>query len=258
MALNFKRMLAVPPADGAAASVYGLPLAHMAYRIGCGGHLLRAKLPVALRGGLLVADSGGFDGRGNAQTLCNELLRECTSRGFDGVICNFDGPALPVLGQLVGLLGAQTAQRGWHLYVTEGYARFSQNARVLISSALSGGSLKARLLEAAGRYGVGRICLATERVREDFFLPSPAGSGTALTAEGLERLISQRGPSVFFSQELCCHYFTYMNTNGSAHFVLFDDGASLRKKWEIARGVGIETALVAYPEVADVMGEILR
>ncbi|MEG0598293.1 MAG: hypothetical protein RR502_09645, partial [Oscillospiraceae bacterium] len=70
MALNFKRMLAVPPADGAAASVYGLPLAHMAYRIGCGGHLLRAKLPVALRGGLLVADSGGFDGRGNAQTLC--------------------------------------------------------------------------------------------------------------------------------------------------------------------------------------------
>lgn len=47
----------------------------------------------------------------------------------------------------------------------------------MISSALSGGSLRQRLEEAVERYGPQRTTLAVERVAEDFFLPPQPGRG---------------------------------------------------------------------------------
>ena len=63
-------------------------------------------------------------------------------------------------------------------------------------------------------------------------------------------------PSVFFSGELCARYFTYMNREGGAHFVLFDDGDTLRRKMEVARRAGIHTFLAAWPEVADCVEQL--
>ena len=251
-------ILSVSPADSRAAGALGLPLAHRAYRVGGGPHLFRSNMPVAVRGGLMVIDDSGFDGLGEPTPFCHEVMRECSARGFDGVICNFAARPLTVLGAIVAELGELMHKRGWPLYVNEAYGRFSDKAMVLVSSALSGGSLQLRLTEAAERYGAGRVALEVERVCQDFFLPSPTGQGVELTPEELRRRMEELSPSVFFSSELCAHYFTYMSPQNGAHFILFDDAGSIRKKLHIARSLDIGHAVLAYSQVSDLLGEILE
>lgn len=249
-------ILAVAPTEILAAQEHGLTLAHMAYRVGGGPHLFRANLPVPAHGGLMMIDDTGFDGLGEPDAFCQEVVRECSARGYTGVVCDFDRQ-LNLLGRIVTKLAPLMERQGWPLYVSEPYGRWSDTAKVLIPTALSGGSLHQRLSEAAEQYGPQRVALAVERSAEDFFLPSPTGQGIPLTREELDRRIQDLSPSVFFSGELCAHYFTYMNKQNGAHFILFDDASSIRKKLHVARSLDIADALLVYPDVADLMGEIM-
>ena len=251
-----KLILTAPPDAAREATSHGFPVGHMAYRVGPGAHLLRANIPINLRGGLMVVDGGGFDGRGEAGPFCQQVIRECSARGFDGVILDFEGRPHPLLGQIVTRLGALLSRRGWPLYVTEEYAGFSDQARVIIPSALSGGSLSQRLSEAVERYGTGRVALGVQRVAEDFTLPAPSGSGVPLSRQELSRRIESRGAAIFFSDELCAHYFTYMSRQSGAHFVLFDNAGSIRKKLQVARNLGLCACILAWPEVEDIIGSI--
>ncbi len=133
-----------------------------------------------------------------------------------------------------------------------------KKTKIIISSALSGGSLTLRLSEAAEKYGAERVTLGVERVAEDFFLPSPNGQGVPLSREALKKRMAERSPSVFFSKELCAHYFTYMSKESGAHFVLFDDAASIRHKLQIAGKLKIREAVLAYPQADDLLAQILE
>ena len=256
MGTRMQLILAAPPEDVTAAQAHGLTLAHMAYRVGGGPHLFRSNQPNPPRGGLMYIDDGGFDGRGTPDAFCQEVVRECAARGFGGVICAFDR-WLSLLSAVVEQLGPMLVRQGRSFYVSEPYGRCTATGRVLIPTALSGGSLRQRLGEAAERYGAGRVALAVERTAADFFLPSPDGQGRPLTREELKARLEERSPSVFFSDELCARYFTYMNRQSGAHFVLFDDAGSIRKKLRLAEVLGIDRALLCYPEVSDLMGDIL-
>ena len=256
MGTRMQLILAAPPEDVTAAQAHGLTLAHMAYRVGGGPHLFRSSQPNPPRGGLMYIDDGGFDGRGTPDAFCQEVVRECAARGFGGVICAFDRK-LPLLSAVVEQLGPMLVRQGRSFYVSEPYGRCTATGRVLIPTALSGGSLRQRLGEAAERYGAGRVALAVERTAADFFLPSPDGQGRPLTREELKARLEERSPSVFFSDELCARYFTYMNRQSGAHFVLFDDAGSIRKKLRLAEVLGIDRALLCWPEVSDLMGDIL-
>lgn len=172
------------------------------------------------------------------------------------MICGFDRP-FPLLGRVIAELSPLLERQGWPFYISELYARYSDTAKILIPTALSGGSLHQRLEEAAAQYGASRIALAVERAAEDFFLPSPTGQGIPLSQEALQARIEERSPTIFFSGELCAHYFTYMNKQNGAHFILFDDASSIRKKLHVARTLDISDALLPYPEVADILPEIL-
>lgn len=256
MGTRMQLILAAPPEDVTAAQAHGLTLAHMAYRVGGGPHLFRSSQPNPPRGGLMYIDDGGFDGRGTPDAFCQEVVRECAARGFGGVICAFDRK-LPLLSAVVEQLGPMLVRQGRSFYVSEPYGRCTATGRVLIPTALSGGSLRQRLGEAAERYGAGRVALAVERTAADFFLPSPDGQGRPLTREELKARLEERSPSVFFSDELCARYFTYMNRQSGAHFVLFDDAGSIRKKLRLAEALGIDRTLLCWPEVSDLMGDIL-
>lgn len=256
MISNSNLMLAVAPTEMMAAQAHGLTLAHMAYRVGGGPHLFRANLPVPAHGGLMVIDDTGFDGRGDPEPFCQEVVRECSARGYTGVVCDFERP-LNLLGRIVSGLAPLLDRQGWPLYVSEQYARWSDTAKALIPTALSGGSLHQRLTDALELYGPGRVALAVERSAEDFFLPSPTGQGIPLSREELARRIEDLSPSIFFSSELCAHYFTYMNKQNGAHFILFDDAASIRKKLYVARSLDISDVLLPYPDVADILDGIL-
>lgn len=257
MPSNFRLILAAPPAQLPAVLTFGLPVAHMAYRIGADLRLLRTAIPASVRGGLMMVDDAEFDDRGDITQFCRELLHECAAHSFDGVILDLEHAPSPMLGRLVAELAGHTAKRGWPLYVPEAYASFSDKTSILISSALSGGSLTQRLTEAAAQYGAGRIALGVERVAEDFYLPSPSGQGTPLSRQALAKRILERSPSLFFSNELCARYFTYMSKQSGAHFVLFDDADSIRRKLSIARKLKLQGAVLAYPQVDDLLPTIL-
>ena len=219
--------------------------AHLAYRIGRGPHLFRSGSGVPPQGGVMVLDCSGFDGFGPPDPFCQEVVRECLARGFSGAVLDFD-VRLPPLEQMAARLDDSFARRGWTLYVPEGYGLCAPHARVVVSSALSGGSLPLRLEEIRERFGRGRMALALEKTAEDFPLPSPTGGGTPLTQAELEALLDRLRPSVFFSRELCARYFTYMSRESGAHFVLFDDGDTLARKVETARKEGVDVFLVPW------------
>lgn len=249
-------ILLMPPEHLRQAQGLGVTVAHQAYRVGRGAHLFRSGLAASVRGGLMALDAQGFDGRGEASVLCSEVVRECAARNFQGVLCDFEGPVSPLLERAVGELGERFARRNWRLYVPERYGGCTSYARVMISSALSGGTLQSRLEEAMRRCGPHRVTLAVERAAEDFFLPSPQGNGTPLSREALRAQLEQRQPSVFFSHELCARYFTYMSRESGAHFVLFDDGDTIRKKIQVARGLGITSAVLAWADAEDILDRL--
>lgn len=239
-----KLYLMTQPEQSSRAGVFGLTPAHMAYRVGNGPHLFRVRAPVPLRGGVMVADHHGFDGRGNHETLCQEVVRECTARGFSGMFCDFEGMPLPILRRALDALAISFQKRRWTLYVPEQYALSAPCVKVVIPTALSGGSLRQRLDEAVAQHGSEHLALGLEWVAEDFALPAMDGSGVPLTQDGLRQLLRERSPSVYFSDELCAHYFTYMQTGGSDHFILYDDASSIRKKLHIASTLGIREAFL--------------
>lgn len=233
--------------------IRGLPVtpAHLAYRMGQGPHLFRTGGNLPPSGGWMVLDCRDFDGLGHPAPFCQEVVRECSARNFSGVVCDFEAGRLPPLEETVAQLGREFVRRGWSLLVPEHYASCSPHAHVMISSALSGGSLELRLEEAQQHLGKDRVVLALQRTAEDFFLPSPTGSGQPLSQEQLRRMMEERSPSVFFSRELCARYFTYMSRDSGAHFVLFDDAQTMAKKVEVARSVGISTILGAWTDLRD-------
>lgn len=249
-------ILAVEPGDITAAGAWELPIAHLAYRMGDGPHLFRANTPLIPTGGWMVIDDARFTQGDGAEGFCNEVLRECAARRFTGVVCRFRGRESAVLADVTAHLAEACKGRGIGCFVTEAYGPSAPDAKVIVSTAISGGSLQVRLEEAAARFGK-RLALWVERVAEDFLLPSPGGEGAPLTAEELRRRREERGGAVFFSPELCAHYFTYMSGD-KGHFVLFDDAGSIRKKLRMAEGMGIDAAFLPYDSAADVLPELLK
>ena len=248
-------LIPIPPQQLRSIQGWNAQPAHLAYRVGQGPHLFRAGGSVPLRGGVMVMDGQGYDGTGPIGPFCQEVVSECSVRGFSGAVLDFDR-RLPPLEQLAGQLDRLFAQRGLQLYVPEPFGHCVAHGRVILSSALSGGSLAQRLEEAAERFGRDRIALSLERSAEDFFLPSPTGSGVPLTREQLEERLEQLRPSVFFSNELCARYFTYMSRDTGAHFVLFDDGDTMLRKVEVARQAGVSVFLAPYEDIRDCAGPL--
>lgn len=81
----------------------------------------------------MVVDDQGFDGLGDPGPLCQEVVRECSARGFTGAVLDFDAK-LPPLERMAATLEEGFARRGWTLYVPESYGARLQRARVMISS----------------------------------------------------------------------------------------------------------------------------
>ena len=257
-----KELLLALPAGGLSAGVsiegegFGLTPAYMAYRVGPGPRLLGARLPDALRGGVMQLDCAGFDGGGDPVECCRRILGECRRRGFRGIVCDFEGPPADCLMKLVKILDRNCAAQGWALYVPESYASGAPKGRVLISSVMTRGTLERRLSDAAKRYGKERVVLAVEWVREDFPLPA-RGRGRPLARSELEDMIRRLEPAVFFDRGLCAHYFTYM-AGPKAHFVLFDTPRSVREKLDLANRLELRGALLPGPEIEPHLDEIFR
>lgn len=249
-----KQYLLTPPHQAVQAQALGLPLAHMAYQLDRQGRLVQAGNG---QGGLmLVGVPEAPESSADPSQAVREILALCGKRGFLGVILDLETPPTPYLARFIRGLDQGLAKARKGLFLPEAYSAYSQRAFLYLSSAISGGSLEARLKEAAETYGPQRLTLSLHRTCRDFFLPSPDGQGRAMTREELRRRMDRLEPRVFYSPQLCARYFTYMSRETGAHFVLFDDGKTLRKKQELALSLGIQRFFWVYPEVEDLCDEL--
>lgn len=244
--------LAVTPGQLQEAARHCRNLAHVAYRVGEGSVLLRQSVLLQARGGLLAVTDQEAPPIDDPEKLSAAAVRECGRRGYTGVLLDFQSRSPDRLA-FARQLAAVLTQTRRTLYVPEEYGPAVPGAVALICTALSGGDFAQRLREAASAAGgAGKLALDVQRLRMDFTLPARTGEGRPLTAEEFQALTEQEDPAVFFSQELCARYFTYMSRESGAHFVLFDDGATLRRKLEAAQSLDIRTVLAPWPEIADV------
>ena len=249
--------LAVTPKDYPSARRYSIQFAHVAYRIGEGSHLLRQNLLMGTKGGLMSIGDRDCPPIANPGQLIRQILSECGLRGYHGVVADFEQAPAPDRSVFLENLSAALSARRGKLYIPEEYAKQVGNAVPVVCTAISGGNFQQRLEEAVQTYGKNRLALDVERLRMDFLLPSPTGAGTPLSQKELENLFQQHHPTTFYSRELCARYFTYHQAE-EYHFVLYDDGNTIREKIRLGAQAGAAAAFLMYPEVEDLLGEILK
>lgn len=239
--------IAAEPKDIKNASSFRKPLAHLAYRIGADGRLYRAEEAAPIDGGYMILSAEG-EIPSDEHTV-SEIINECRARHFSGVFVNF--AASPMLTALAGALSEQNLR----LIVPEALGNDFKSAWVMLSTALSGGTLKRRLGEAVNAYGPGRIVLDIERVISNFTPPAPDGEGRPLSREEFETLKAGLSPTPFFSYDLCCNYFIYID-EGQPHIVLYDNLGSIKNKLFLAGSLRIDKAIFLYSEVYDIMSNL--
>lgn len=164
-----------------------------------------------------------------------EPVQDLLSLAWEGrvVIADWeDRQAETQLNELALVLGPK-------LLVPEVWRQVLPQAGILVSSALSGGTLKERFKEASLETP-GRCWLKLEPVRMRFSLPCPTGCGTALTQESLDKKLE--GKRTFFSEELCCRY-AYDLENGAA-MILYDTRTTLAEKTKMAKELGFCGAIL--------------
>jgi len=230
-------------------------VAHVAYRVGRDGHLTRQNLLARTQGGLMVLGDQDCGPIRDAGALVREVWRECGNRGFPGVLADFELPPSTDRANFLNALSRVLARNNRALFVPEVYGREVPQARVLICTAISGGTLRQRLEEAAEAFGTQRLALDLQRLRMSFPLPCPTGEGEPLAGEALEELLRSKRPSVFYSTDLCAKYFT-STEGGESHFILFDDAGTLRRKIQLGREMGLGAGFLMYPEVSDLLPEL--
>lgn len=246
--------LAVTPGEYQSAAKYSRLFAHVAYRIGPESQLLRQSLLLQTHGGLLTLGDRDAPPISAPEALCAGILRECARRSYTGVLLDFEARPAADRKVFAAMLAQQLRKTRRTLYVPESCA--VSGAVPLICTALSGGSFPQRLQEAARQFGgAEHLGLDVQRLRMDFTLPAKSGEGRPLSAEEFRTLVEKESPAVFFSQELCARYFTYMQDQ-ETHFVLFDDESTLRQKLKTGEAMGFSTAFFMWPEIRDIAGQL--
>lgn len=244
MAKNIPIFIVAAGEDTRPAGGLQLPVAYLVYTIGPGGALVRADLPGNARGGLLglsdySAPAEGLDG----PRLCRELLAECSHRGYGGILLDFENPtSAPLCSGLSQMLSHRNVPH----YVPLPLAMAAPGARVLIPSAISGGSFAQMLGDFCNRFGPQRLALEVVRVCAQYPMPAYNPDGKSLDAQEFQQLLQEYDPTCFFSKELCAKYFTYRNQSGETFFVLYDDLASTSQKIQVAAQMGFCGAFVLY------------
>lgn len=242
--------LITAPEQAQSAARWGLPLAHMAYGLGREQlQLTVGALSLTTRGGWMVLTDHAMPEHGEIAAFAEQVRQECRRRRYGAVLADFEAPANDHAFDILAAL----ASCGLPLVVPAIYGDALPEASVLVDSAVSGGELEVYLREQLARWQ-GRVCLALQRLRMRFPLPCPTGEGEALDESTLRTLLE--GRQSYFSRELGCRYCTCREGDAFT-FLLFDDGASLRHKLLLAEQLGIRTAVALYPEICDVLPELI-
>lgn len=235
-------LIAAAGRDAEAVRHSGLQCLHLCTALSPTGQFTALSHPLSADGDLLgIVDQGGTPS--SPAAFAGAACRLARSRRFAGILADFQRPAL---SDCAAALDEQTSRCGLSLWVPIELSAHAPHAVCIAETAVSGGSLTGYFSKLSEQHE-GRVAAQLVRSCAQFSIPSRSVSGTPLTMEQAMQLREETGASVFFSQELCAKYFTYMD-RGSARFVLFDDDDTMRKKQEMLSAAGISRQLLLFPD----------
>ena len=239
--------LTATAAQEPAAAVLTRNIAHLCYRVGCEGRLMRNASP---KGGCMVLTDAGQPNFCDPSGLLSDVLTECREGHFSGVVADFEHVSTEDSQDFLRQLSDELRRQGKRMYVPERLAPLYPGASILFCTALSGGNFQMRLRKAARAFGARRIALDAQWLRMEFPLPCPGGQGRLLSAEELRKLRQTQKPISLFSPELCANYFTYCR--GVEHrFVLYDTTETMLKKLRYGAELGCGCAFLFCGEIED-------
>ncbi len=248
-----KILLACPPSARDKAMRYSSSPAYIGYELTAHGRLVRRGIPQNLRMGYMVLCSAPACS-GDPSLAAQEVLREINTRHYSGLIADFEDEQNAFLTRTLFNVRKSSATE---IYAPESYAEKVPNSTTLASSFVMGGSLE-NLLENISQRVSGKLALQIVRQSEDYELPYTIGAYRHLEWKEREDLMIATRSQSFYSNQLCTYYFTYLDGEHKAHFVLYDTAASLKRKIGIADKLGIQSVLLTLPEVEELLPEILE
>lgn len=160
-----------------------------------------------------------------------------------GLVCDWRKPVVPFYDALAILLDEVCTGLGLPLWLTDCYAGASQGARVMIGSGITEGRFAQQLASAASRWP-GRCVLSLLPLRIRCVL---SAAGGAPEMEALPEIPPDT--PVFFSEDLCCMYFS-RPAGESVAFTLYDTGETIGRKLQAAEDAGFQAAIGPFSELA--------
>lgn len=186
--------------------------------------------------------------------LSSDIVSECRNRRYSGIFLDFENRSSM---ELLRNTGQNAIRNGIIPFIPVSFAGCVQNVKLVIPSAISGGSFEQMLREYKAKYGAENLCLDIMRTCQDFTMPSYMPEGKSLNNDEFEKLKAEYSPSSFFSKDLCSKYFTY-RCNGEYHFVIYDDASTAVSKLEIADSLGFYSAFILYSDFRNDVKYILN
>lgn len=232
--------------------------AHIAYNIRS-NHLMRGRLFSNTKSGMMVITNiDTTPSEGSFDVLSTEIYNECLRRNFTGVVLDFPPKPTTLTAGFASNLCQALHNKKILTYIPYLYSVFCPDSNYIVSSAISGGSLREHLQQLIDIHGRTRLALEIERITMDFNMPSSSPEGKSLSQNELSTLMEKSQSQSFYSSELLGNYFTYTDTLGNTHFVLYDNAQSILDKLHLAESLGFETAFLLYPDISDIFYKLQK
>lgn len=238
-------------ADLPQAAALGFPCADLIYTVQ-GGRLCRYGAPSAA-GALLGFYPTPGEPVSDPHALARMLLGQARSCRAGGILLDLpeDAAGMALAARLSPILSCM----GLPVFLPVTLAEADPNARLILPSAISGGSFTGMLDHFTARFPPHRLCLELVRRRHDFPIPSPDPSGIRLPRDAFDVLL-QRAGGYHTSPDLCANYFTYADPDGRPRLTLFDDVSTARRMRMHAQQAGITAVFALYAEWGSALADI--
>ncbi|MFI3227790.1 MAG: hypothetical protein R3Y09_10360 [Clostridia bacterium] len=198
--------------------------------------LVRQKTFSKFENSILGINDDDFCAEKDVKKIISDIFYEYKKFNFNGIFLDFHGEEH---SEFVYLLDERCYKEHIELYVPQKYAKVVDNAKIVISTAISGGNLQQIFEYSILQYGLNRICAEISLDAYEFDIPSYNDLSRKIVRPTKTDLTS-----VFFSENLCTNYYTKMTDSEHCVFTIFDDENSFKKKLEIIHKLTVKDIFI--------------
>ena len=248
MNISEKLILATVEKDGERAQPH-FPCLHLCYYAGEGGQLKsHYSIHQPQNSYLGILESESPQPMALPQKFAEDVVYEVRRLQFSGVFADIEDPEQQKV--MLPILDETLFKENIPFFVPLSAENYVSHAIVTLQTDVSGGSLEEYVSQYIKQYGAHRLAAHLVPICANYKMPAFKSTDSDLHPKDIQALIQKYHASTFYSNELQCNYFTYMDEESRGHFVVFDNARTLQKKMENLEAMGISYFFMVYPDYA--------